>query len=736
MMYPVSVLFGAAFTVAVCLALGKLLFRALKLSFHRGEDYALSLPAGAACLSGLVTLLTALHAARPAVFLALGILILAIAFRTGALKPDAGSLPALPRGWRTAALIVAAPCTILYFFNALAPEISPDGSSYHLGMVALYFRAHGFVPVATNMYAHLSQGFEMLFLFAYAFGRHSAAAMVHFAFLLDLAALMVLFGRRFAAPVAATCGALFVYLCPVVGIDGISAYNDVAVATCLFAIFYLLEVWEQERHPGLLVAIGLLAGFGYAIKYTAFLALPYAMGFIAWKQWRARKPVLRALGVVAATALVLVLPWLMKNWLYTGNPLAPFFNRWFENPYIHISFEDSYRYQMRHYPGLGSWWTIPQEVTYRGGALQGLLGPLFLLSPIALFALSDRRGRRWLLAALIYALPYSSNFGTRFLIPSLPFVSIAMALAFLRVKYLAPALVLAHAVLSWPQVVPRYSSPYAWRLVHMPWKAALGIQKKEAFLEAESPGYVLARLIDERVPPGAKVFGFSGPAMAYGTREFLVFYEGALNNVAEEILWSPVHGGWIPVGRLRLRFPQQELDAVRVVYSGAPSSEDWGVNELRVFSGEQELPRHPDWRLRARPNPWDVQHAFDNSPLTRWRSWQPAKQGMFVEVDFAGASLVDSVLLECSRDQEGVPLRLEGREPGGQWRKLSDEPERFEVKPRGGMRRAATRELKALGIDYILITPDDDFARQVQAPEQWGLTLVGEKNGAKLFRIE
>ena len=76
--------------------------------------------------------------------------------------------------------------------------MSPDGSSYHLPFVARYLDAHGFERVTGNFYASLSQGIELLFMPAYSLGRHSAAAMVHFLFLLDLPLLMICYGRRFA----------------------------------------------------------------------------------------------------------------------------------------------------------------------------------------------------------------------------------------------------------------------------------------------------------------------------------------------------------------------------------------------------------------------------------------------------------------------------------------------------------------------------------------------------------
>ena len=76
---------------------------------------------------------------------------------------------------------------MIYLAFAMAPEASPDGAGYHLGLVQRYLHEHGFVAITDNFYAAMPGGVEMLFLFAFAFGRHSAAAMVHFTFLVALA---------------------------------------------------------------------------------------------------------------------------------------------------------------------------------------------------------------------------------------------------------------------------------------------------------------------------------------------------------------------------------------------------------------------------------------------------------------------------------------------------------------------------------------------------------------------
>ena len=380
------ILFGAVFTVAVAAALGKMLLRGLRLRFYREEEHLLAFLAGAPLLSLLVFTACALGVARKGVFLALGAAILALAFRTGAHRPLGERLPALPRLSKRVFLSVFAVYFVLCFSNAMAPEVSPDGSTYHLGLVHRYLMHHGFYRITTNMYANLSQGVEMLFLFAFAFGRHSAAALVHFAFLLTLPLAMLAWARRSGFGEAGAVAALFVFVSPVVGIDGASAYIDVAVAAIAFGVFYFLQIWDAQRAPALLIPIGLLAGFGYAAKYTAFLAVPYALGFVAWKTWRKRAPLARPLLVVALCAAVPMLPWIVKNWLWLGNPFSPFFNAVFPNPYVTVGFEREYAAYFRIYE-LASRWQIPMAVTVHG-QLAGVIGPLFLLAPVALLALA------------------------------------------------------------------------------------------------------------------------------------------------------------------------------------------------------------------------------------------------------------------------------------------------------------------------------------------------------------
>jgi hypothetical protein len=728
-----SILFGAAFTAVVSTASGALLLG------PAASGLGLRFVAGAAVLSLLVFSLCAAGLAYPVAFAILGAAVLAAwrlypAGRSKAQPVPTNPEPVQGKVFQYIIFVLFAAFFVLYFFNALAPESSPDGSGYHLGLVGCYLREHGFHRITDDMYASLSQGVELLYLFGFAFGKHSAAALLHLAFLLALVGQMAAYARRSGFAHAGLGAALLVFSSPLVGIDGTSAYNDVALAAIAFTLFHLLELWDAGRAPRLLIAIGLLAGFAYAAKYTAWLATPYAIG---WVFFRSRQgPSGRAwknAAMVAACASFAILPWMLKNWIWVHNPVAPFFNSWFPNPYVTIEFENGYRKSMALYD-LASRWRIPLEATTRGG-LAGVLGPVFLLAPLALLSLRRREGRRLLLAALVFGANYFTNIGARFLISPLPFVALAMVLALGRARALAAAVVVVHAVISWPALVPAYSRPEAWRIAGIPWRAALRLESQDAYLEAHLTHYGAARMIDRVTEPGASVLTFAGIPEAYTSRRVLTVYRSAENQMRGAILWTGIVPEAAPTWRLRFPFPRQALRAIRVLQTNT-GSDLWSIHELRVYDGAVELPREPAWRLTAHPNPWGIEDAFDNSLATFWICGEALRPGQFVRVDFGGMKQADSVLIEAAPNQFGVRLKLDGLNASGRWTELADSPLASRTARPVALRRALADELKRRGVDYLLAFDGEYGAGDLQRNAGlWGIRQVEEYRGARLYRL-
>jgi hypothetical protein len=728
---PIEILFGAAFTCAASLALGGLVLR------DACRDPGVRFVTGAAALSLLVCVLCGAGMVYPLVLLAIGLAAICGAIAGEKKHRDQGD-PRGPGGpphqwwqqhralgvlWGVAFGMYA----VLYLANAMAPEASPDGATYHLGLVSRYLGAHGFVPITDNMYAAMPGGVEMLFLFAFAFGKHSAAALVHFAFLVALVWEIFSYARWRGFPVAGASAALLVFASPVVGIDGTSAYNDVAVAAIAFTVYYLMQIWDGARNPRLLAAIGLGAGFAFATKYTAWPAVAYAVGFVVVKNRKAALP-------VAACAAASIAPWLLKNWIYLQNPVAPFFNRQFPNPYVMVGFEESYRHQMAMYQ-LKSRWEIPMEATVYG-SLSGLLGPVFLLAPLGLLALRRREGRQLWLAAVVFGVNYFSNIATRFLIPPLPFVALAMTLGLSALlPQLAVAAAMVSAVLSWPSMIPRYSHADAWRLWKIPWRDALRLRPEEGYLETHLTYYGVDRMIERVTAPGSTVFTFVPVPEAYTSRRIRVAYQSASNQIAGKILLTAIAPEYAPTWRLRFGFPRQTLHGLRVVQTNR-GEDSWSIHEFRIYDGDRELTRAAKWRLTAKSYPWGIQDAFDNSLATFWLCGETLKPGQNVEVDFHGEQTADSVVLEAAPNQYAARLKLEGQDAAGLWRLLAAAPKATDAPRPLGLRRAVASELKRRGIDYLLIFDTDSAAADLRLnADLWGVLAVGDHKGARLYQL-
>jgi hypothetical protein len=481
-----------------------------------------------------------------------------------------------------------------------------------------------------------------------------------------------------------------------------------------------------------------MAGFCYAAKYTAWTATPYALGSIAWITWKDRKPgaaraVLRNTAVAAAGAALLIAPWMLKNWLWLQNPLSPFFNNIFPNPYVTVEFERSYRNYLALYD-LHSRWQIPMVVTTKGG-LSGLLGPVFLLAPLALLSLRRREGRRLLFAALVFSVFYFSNIGTRFLIPALPFVALSLTLALSAVPAAAVALVLVHAAISWPSVLPKYAKFELWRLTNIPYREALRIRPEDKFLESNMWYYPVVRMIEEKTPPGARIFTRTGIPAAYTTRNIMVGFQSAQNKMRETILLSGMAPEYAPTLRLRFAFPRESLRAVRVVQTNTADG-IWSVNEFRLYDSGRELPRSSAWRLTANPYPWGIQDAFDNSLVTLWQCGELIRPGQSISADFGGIVSLDSAVIEAAPNQWGIKLQLEGQTGGGEWKLLAAQPEISSAGRPLGLRRAAAEELKRRGVDYVLIFEDEVGAGDMRRnADFWGVTAIGEAKGARLYKL-
>ena len=109
---------------------------------------------------------------------------------------------------------------------------------------------------------------------------------------------------------------------------------------------------------------------------------------------------------------------------------------------------------------------------------------------------------------------------------------------------------------------------------------------------------------------------------------------------------------------------------------------------------------------------------------------------MYLDVDFGRPENLDQVRLETSYDYLHIKTVLETMDPAGKWVAIAGDPAPTAVDPGRNVRHAATAELSARGIHYLLMHDGDFGADDIEGdPEGWGLTQIGAGYGIRLYRV-
>ena len=249
--------------------------------------------------------------------------------------------------------------------------------------------------------------------------------------------------------------------------------------------------------------------------------MAYAIGFVAWKSRR-----VRPVAVVAAFAFLLVAPWVLKNWIWMHNPLAPFFNSYFPNPYVTIYFEEDYKSYFRIYD-LASRWQIPvaQPCMARWAASWGRC---FFWRRWAWRRCESHWGGNcgW---RLWYSARTTSATSGPISDPAIAFrgagdgdgVYNSAGNGVGGVAVACRALLAAggrktHA--------DRY-----WRLALTPWQDAFHLRDPGRYFRNHLALYPATELVERVTLPGSTVFTFKAIPDAYTSRRVLVDYESAAN---------------------------------------------------------------------------------------------------------------------------------------------------------------------------------------------------------------
>jgi hypothetical protein len=213
-----------------------------------------------------------------------------------------------------------------------------DVLSYHLQIPREWLEAGAMTALPHNVYAYLPSLIEAGYVLVASLGGGDVVASVYVCQLFHASLAVyaaVAVGCAVAQLTTASAGvmaAAVMLSVPWVLVTGSLAYNEMAVLAFGGAAVLLLLDIRSER-PRVAAAIGLLVAAATLAKPTAgpMLAVPIGLVLLTRlnhaERWRSPPELRRAMlaAAVAAGVGVLVLsPWFVRNYTWTGNPVFPF----------------------------------------------------------------------------------------------------------------------------------------------------------------------------------------------------------------------------------------------------------------------------------------------------------------------------------------------------------------------------------------------------------------------------
>lgn len=433
-------------------------------------------------------------------------------------------------GWAKLMIVCLLLAAVLNLAGALAPPFEYDELEYHLGALADYQRMGRIVFLPHNVYSNMPQLTEMLYLLAKTTTSDIAAKLLHWLFgALGAFAVYGLAQRLWSKTVGLTAAALF-YCTPLVQDLGETARIDLATTFFATLAFGALVLWtEEEESRKHLWLSALCVGAAVATKWPAIpvVLLPVVVMLVVRRDFQ-------RLPAFCFLAAAIIVPWLVKNWWLTGNPVYPLFPTWCPNP--HWSAAQSMVFSQRHAPtfnwrGLGEFVSLPWKYSFvEDGAVPLLLmtAPLFLLLP-RMEPAAKRLG--WLFAGA-YGGWYCATFRPwRFLFPAFGVAAIVGAFAM--------------------EKLGRDS------MVRIALRLSVGIVMAMS-LATLALNDIVDTAYPQRMPP---VLSFARYALGNFTRDWLVTRMG--KGVLEPIIWMnenlPVDAKVLYVGEARAYYAKQPV---------------------------------------------------------------------------------------------------------------------------------------------------------------------------------
>ncbi len=335
------------------------------------------------------------------------------------------------------AIAVAAVLVLLPILQIpLFPPVRYDSTSYHLPMAKYFTQWHAIHLTPYLRYPVFTLNMHMLFTLMLLVHDDIAVHLSHFLCLVITTVALIGWGTRVQSTRAGIWAGIVLISTPQLFKLASDASIDIGLTLFTTLGIYAFMNWLYTREDKWAWVSAAFMGLAVGTKYSSLLLVFLFAFIILFFDFRARN--FRNIIIFSLVTLVVACPWLIRNMIYTGNPVFPFFANIFG---IGIWTEDDLTRQMAEMTSHGtgrsfeSLFKMPWNLIYhREHFLENHpLSKIWLFAlPLAVICGNFKSYTRWLLAiCLVFFLYWFSSVQVmRYLDPILPAFALLIGISF------------------------------------------------------------------------------------------------------------------------------------------------------------------------------------------------------------------------------------------------------------------------------------------------------------------
>ena len=414
-------------------------------------------------------------------------------------------------------LAAAALVTVVLITLNLLPPFARDELTHHLAIPELYLKHGRAVTIPFAEQSYFPMQLTILYTPLLAQGWESLPKQLHMLFGLGAVSILYLYLIEKVSPAIAAFTAILVLTTPTFVTLATSAYVDLGLLFFSTVSIIALLRWSETDRISLLATAGFAAGCAGAVKYNGYLTIVVALaGAIALAPNKSPRILIRNALVFGLAAGLPLVPWMVRNYLDTGNPMFPLMRGMLggpprpDSPSVDIFTRRRFLYNE-------SWlevMTTPFRafVTGRNGdpaRFDGVFNPLLLLGFAALWIGRRSQPKKFLTLAafaLLLLVFLLTTFRSRYAIASLVPLAVLTAYALDELHRSRPQADRAIAALG--------AAALAFNLWHFglywndvsPLGYLSGRESRSDFITRFVPEFPLSEYASQHLPPGATVY--------------------------------------------------------------------------------------------------------------------------------------------------------------------------------------------------------------------------------------